>query len=146
MRVSTRGEYGIRALLELSRRFGEGYVQSRLIASARSVPESYLYQLLVSLRKSGLVRSRRGPQGGHMLTRPPASISLAEALTALEGPLVPTACAEEGASDDCAMMDRCVVRAVWRRVNDSVLTILRETTFGELARQEAALATSPIAH
>jgi len=71
MKISTRGEYGIRAMMELAQRYGEGYVQSSTIAEVRDVPENYLYQLLITLRKAGLIRSRRGPKGGHMLARPP---------------------------------------------------------------------------
>ena len=71
MRISTRGDYGIRAMLELAQRYGEGYLQSSEIAAARAVPERYLCQLLILLRKAGLIKSRRGPGGGHALARPP---------------------------------------------------------------------------
>ncbi len=136
MRVSTRGDYGIRALLELSQRFGSGYVQSAEIASARGIPENYLCQLLIALRKAGLIRSRRGPQGGHMLARAPERISLAEALTVLEGPLVMIACAQDEAEGECSIGEHCVVRDVWRYVTQAAHKILQETTFADLARRE----------
>ena len=70
MKISTKGEYGIRAMLELSRRYGDGYIQSTEIATERKIPENYLYQLLITLRKAGLIRSRRGPQGLRVRRRP----------------------------------------------------------------------------
>ena len=136
MRISTRGDYGIRAMLELAQRWGEGYVQSGKIAAARDVPGKYLCQLLISLRKAGLVKSRRGPQGGHMLARPPERICLADAVIALEGPCVPVSCVLEGVVNDCARWEDCVVRDVWLRVTRVTRGILEETTFGQLVERE----------
>ena len=147
MKISTKGEYGIRAMIELARRYGQGYVQSAEIAAVRDVPENYLYQLLITLRKAGLIRSRRGPQGGHMLSRPPDRISLAEVVLALEGPLAPVACVQDSIVHDCTFGDTCVVRDVWEKVTTATRRILEDTTFEELAarereRQSAAEAAS----
>lgn len=139
MKISTKGEYGIRAMLELARRYGEGYVQSSEIASARDIPENYLYQLLITLRKAGLIRSRRGPQGGHMLARPPERISLAETIIALEGPLAPVACILENVADDCAFHDRCVMRGVWQQINEATASILEEANFAVLSWRESEI-------
>jgi len=139
VKVSTRGEYGIRALLELAQRYGEGYIKSTDIAETREIPESYLYQLLITLRKSGFIRSRRGPQGGHMLARSPDRISLAAVLIALEGPIEPVACIQDEVSDDCSHSEECPVREVWQRVTDATRAILEGTTFEDLARRELVL-------
>ena len=136
MKISTKGEYGIRAMLELARRYGEGYIQSSDIAAERDIPENYLYQLLITLRKAGLIRSRRGPQGGHMLARSPERISLAETIIALEGPLAPVACILDNIADDCCFHDRCVMRGVWQQINDATAAILEETNFEVLAQRE----------
>ena len=136
MKISSKGEYGIRAMLELSQRYSEGYVQSAKIASARKIPENYLYQLLITLRKAGLVQSRRGPQGGHMLARPPEEISLAEVVRALEGPLAPVTCIQEGIVDTCPYSQRCVLKDVWREVTEATKEILTYHTLGELAQRE----------
>ena len=136
MKISSKGEYGIRAMLELSQRYSEGYVQSAKIASARKIPENYLYQLLITLRKAGLVQSRRGPQGGHMLARPPEEISLAEVVRALEGPLAPVTCIQEGIVDTCPYGRRCVLKDVWREVTEATEKILTCHTLGELAQRE----------
>lgn len=137
MKISTKGEYGIRALLELSLRYGKGYVQSAEIASARGIPENYLYQLLITLRKAGIVRSRRGPQGGHMLARPPQDISVADALTVLEGPLEPTICVQSEIVNDCPHQDSCAMRDVWQAVTDATRNVLQSARFDALAEREA---------
>ena len=147
MKISTKGEYGIRALMELTQRFGSGYIQSTEIAVARKVPENYLYQLLITLRKAGLIRSRRGPQGGHMLARSPERISLAEAIIALEGPLALTSCAQDEMDDECGFSEQCVIRDVWRRVTQAAEGILEQTNLADLAKSErekrSALAATP---
>jgi len=147
MKISTKGEYGIRALMELTQRFGSGYIQSTEIATARNVPENYLYQLLITLRKAGLIRSRRGPQGGHMLARSPERISLAEAIIALEGPLALTSCAQDEMDDECGFSEQCVIRDVWRRVTQAAEGILEQTNLADLAKSErekrSALAATP---
>ncbi len=138
MKISTKGEYGIRAMMELSNRYGEGYVQSAQIAAARKIPENYLYQLLITLRKAGLVQSRRGPQGGHMLARPPEDISVAEVVKALEGPLAPVTCIQDNIVDTCAYTQKCVLKDVWREVTQATQEILTRHTFGELIARERA--------
>ena len=78
MRVSTRSDYGLRALIELAGHYGRGPLQSSEIALRRHIPEQYLDQLLTSLRKAGFIRSVRGPSGGHELVRPPTDINIKE--------------------------------------------------------------------
>ncbi|MHB9034817.1 MAG: RrF2 family transcriptional regulator [Anaerolineae bacterium] len=136
MKISTKGEYGIRALLELSQRYGEGYIQSSEIAEKRSIPENYLYQLLITMRKAGLIRSRRGPQGGHMLARSPEKITLNEAVLALEGPLSPTLCSDELAPEECQYSEVCAVREIWQLVTEATQKVLTDTTFAQLAQRE----------
>src|SRR5919201_1600088 len=101
VKLSMRSDYGARAMIDLALRYGEGPVQSADIAARQGIPEAYLEQLLTALRKAGLVRSTRGPHGGHELARPPAEIRFAEVIAALEGPLVPLDCLNDA--------DACVV-------------------------------------
>ncbi|MBC7236312.1 MAG: Rrf2 family transcriptional regulator [Chloroflexi bacterium] len=136
MKISTKGEYGIRAMIELAARYGEGYVQSAEIAEARNIPENYLYQLLITLRKAGLIHSRRGPQGGHMLARPPERIQLAELVAALEGPVEATVCIQKQVTVDCSFSECCAVREVWERIRDATRHILENTTLADLAARE----------
>ena len=85
MKLSMRSDYGVRAVIDLARRFGDGPVQSAEIAARESIPEAYLEQLLTSLRKAGLVRSSRGPRGGHELAREPALWRWARSSPRLKG-------------------------------------------------------------
>jgi Rrf2 family protein len=139
MRISTKGEYGIRAMLELAQRQGQGYVQSNDIAAARRIPENYLYQLLITLRKAGLIRSRRGPQGGHMLSRAAERINMAEVVLALEGPIEPVSCVEADVVEDCPLCGACVVRTVWQQITSVTREILEQTSFADLAAREVLL-------
>src|SRR5512140_2391189 len=95
MRVSTRSDYGLRALIELAGHYGRGPLQSSEIALRRHIPEQYLDQLLTSLRKSGLIRSVRGPAGGHQLVRSPDDVSVREVIESLERSLSPVAWLDE---------------------------------------------------
>jgi Rrf2 family protein len=89
MRISSKSGYALRALFDLAQHVGEGPVQSEEIARRQGIPVNYLNQLLITLRRAGLIESMRGPQGGHMLARAPEAITLLEILNALEGPLLP---------------------------------------------------------
>src|SRR5687767_6093475 len=127
MRISTKGEYGLRALFDLAQHDGEGPVQSAQIAQPQQTPENYLRHLLLITRNSGLVRSNRGPQGGHMLARSAGEINLGEVLTALEGPFLPMECVDADFTD-CALLDMCVIRDVWRDLKAATDDVLSSTT------------------
>ena len=86
MRVSSRADYGVRALFDLAQRFNQGLVQTREIAYRQAIPEAYLHQVLGTLNRAGLVRSTRGPLGGHAIARDPIGINLYEILAVLDGP------------------------------------------------------------
>lgn len=131
MRISTKGEYGVRALFELAQHYGEGPVQSSHIAARQHVPETYLNQLLLTLRNAGLIKSIRGPGGGHMLARPPTEINLGEALAALEGPMVLMDCVNPDFTE-CSLLEMCVIRDVWRELNEATNDVLYSTTLEEL--------------
>jgi Rrf2 family protein len=130
MRISTKGDYGVRALIELTHRYGQGTVQSAEIAARQHIPEPYLDQLLTTLRKAGFIRSVRGPQGGHALIRPPEEIKLSEVIRTLEGSLSPVAhLHDEGHQCRAA-------HEVWHRVEDATCKILDGVSIGDLAARE----------
>lgn len=138
MKVSTKGEYGIRALIELANRYGEARpIQSSEIAARQKVPESYLEQLLTTLRRAGFIRSVRGPQGGHALVRDPREIRISEVIEALEGPIMPSDCLDESSS--CSAPGKeCAQRQMWSDVRDAILGVLEKTTIAELAERDRA--------
>ena len=134
MKVSTKGDYGVRALVELAHHYGEGPVQSATIASRQEVPEPYLDQLLTTLRRAGFIRSVRGPQGGHALIREPGEVKLSEVMEALEGSLAPIACVDD--PESCTKSGGCVQRDVWEQVRDATRAILENVSIGDLAEKE----------
>ncbi|HNP70612.1 MAG TPA: Rrf2 family transcriptional regulator [Kouleothrix sp.] len=135
MRISSKGEYGLRALFDLAQRYGEGPIQSHDIHQRQGIDENYLNQILILLRKASLIESVRGPQGGHRLARPPAQISLLEVLTALEGPLLP----DEAGRDSVASsepLDRDLVRDVWSGARDTLEEYLRGISLEDLCQRK----------
>ena len=130
MRISTKGDYGVRALIELSHHYGEGQMQSAHIAARQRIPEPYLDQLLTTLRKAGFIRSVRGPQGGHALVRAPEEIKLSDVIRSLEGSLSPVShLHDEGYQCRAA-------HEVWHRVEDATQQILDGVTIADLAARE----------
>ena len=136
MKVSMKGDYGVRALVELAHRYGEGQVQSAAIANAQSIPEPYLDQLLTTLRRAGFIRSVRGPQGGHALIRDPHDLRLSEVIGALEGSLAPIACLDD--PEGCRKTTSCCLRPVWQEIEAATLRVLESITIADLDERERA--------
>lgn len=136
MRISMKVDYGIRALVELSRRYGQGPIQTSEIAARQDIPEPFLDQVLTSLHKTGIIRSKRGPQGGHILARQPTAISLGEIIVALEGSTAPISCVQ--APDDCPRSPDCAQREVWQSINEATETVLRTTSLDKLTQRQQA--------
>ncbi len=135
MRVSTKGDYGLRALIELAHHYGQVRpVQSGEIAARQNIPESYLEQLLATLRRAGFIRSVRGPQGGHSLLRDPQELKISEVIVALEGSILPISCLEEGSP--CTTGGGCAQRDMWVQVREAILQVLDNTTLADLAAQD----------
>jgi Rrf2 family transcriptional regulator, cysteine metabolism repressor len=133
MKVSTRGEYGMRAMVSLARAFGDGPVALTAVAQDSSVPPAYLEQLMGVLRRSGLVTSTRGAHGGYELARAPEEIRVGDVYRVLEGPVAPMECVSEVEPDDlCPLIDGCATRVVWLKVRDNIVEALDSTTLADL--------------
>jgi Rrf2 family protein len=138
MRISTKGDYGIRALIELAHHFGEVRpIQSSEIASCQNIPESYLEQLLTNLRRAGFIRSVRGPQGGHALVRDPQGLRASEVIMALEGSIMPVECLDDASA--CSRRGGCAQREMWKDVQAAILKVLDNATIGEMAERDRTL-------
>lgn len=133
MRISSKGDYGLRALLDLALHYGQGPIRSREIAERQAIDEHYLNQLLIQLRRAGLVQSVRGPQGGHVLAREPGEIRLLEALYALEGPLVQLA---EGMQPSPQRDEAAVLDEMWCGLRSTVETYLAAHTLDDLIQRK----------
>ncbi|MFL5760783.1 MAG: RrF2 family transcriptional regulator [Thermomicrobiales bacterium] len=139
MKVSTRGEYGVRAMVALAHHYGHGPMSIAAVAKESSVPYAYLEQLIVPLRKAGLVESKRGALGGYQLTRSPELVVVGEVYRVMEGPVAPMDCVSEDPADQtCPLIDGCETRPVWLRVRDSIIDALDSMTLADLIRQPKA--------
>jgi Rrf2 family protein len=144
MKVSTRGEYGMRAMVSLAREFGNGPVALSGIAHDSAVPAAYLEQLLGTLRRSGLVTSTRGAHGGYALARDPQDILIGEIYRVLEGPVAPMECVSEVEPEEpCPLIDGCATRVVWLKVRDSIVEALDSTTLADLLNQSRPRRAKP---
>lgn len=138
MRLTMRSDYGAHAVIELAGRVGQGPVQSAEIAARQRIPEAFLDQLLGNLRRAGIVRSVRGPHGGHVLARDPRELTLGDVVTALEGPVVPhefvhAPAADEDGADWAAA---CAVRNSWYAAAEASQRVLDRTTIQALLEEQ----------
>ncbi|HEX2988642.1 MAG TPA: Rrf2 family transcriptional regulator [Chloroflexota bacterium] len=131
-----KSEYGLRAMMELALAYGGRPLQTADIAARRAIPESYLEQLLTTLRKAGFVSSVRGPQGGHTLAVHPSTITAGDVVRALEGPVV-VVDAMEGTTAGQSTSPT-VLRELWGRVRTAIDSALDGVTVEELAARQAA--------
>ncbi len=148
IKVSTRGEYGTRVMVELGRHFGRGPLSLGSIATEAGLPLDYLEHLITPLRKAGLVKSTRGLHGGYALARPPHEIVMGEVIRLLEGPIAPMICTIEcedrTAEQWCERESSCTTKFLWLRLRDSVAQALDSTTLVDLMPRSPAVA--PPAH
>jgi Rrf2 family protein len=135
MRISSKGEYGIRALFDLAQHYGQGLVQSDEIAQRQGIPVNYLNQMLITLRKAGLIESQRGPQGGHTLARAPEQVTLLEALVALEGTLMHHDSGREDLSP-AQPEDSEFVHDVWQHLRQTIEATLTQITLEDLCQRK----------
>jgi Rrf2 family protein len=121
-------------MVTLAKSFGHGPMSIAAMAKESSVPYAYLEQLIVPLRKAGLVESRRGAQGGYTLTRSPELVRVGEVYRVMEGPVAPMDCVSEDPADQtCPLIEGCQTRPVWLKVRDSIVDALDSMTLADLA-------------
>jgi Rrf2 family protein len=139
MKISTKGEYGIRAMLYIAMRGGDRPVPSHEIATHQAIPEPYLRQILALLSKDRLIHSNRGPQGGHSLARPANEITLWDILITLEGQVTSI---DQILALPCNIdvgPEHCVIREVFLSVKRAVNQILAGTTLEDLAARQGEI-------
>lgn len=120
MKLSTKGRYGLRAMIDLAIHSKTEAVSIASIAARQKISESYLEQLIPKLRKAGMISSVRGAGGGYMLAKPAEEISVGDILRALEGNLDPVDCAGLPGASGCEESGSCVTKYVWQRINESI--------------------------
>ena len=135
MRLSTRGHYGLKAMFDLAQHFGAEPIPLKSVAERQNLSEHYLEQLIAMLRKAGLVNSVRGSQGGYILARGPAQITVGDVIRALEGPIAPVYCVSEEDPGNCDEADYCIARTVWERVRDGIAGVLDAISLADMCRE-----------
>src|SRR3954452_11114615 len=144
MKISTKGEYGIRAMLYIAMHAHQGPVTSHEIATHQGIPEPYLRQILALLSKDRLILSNRGPQGGHVLAREASLISLRHILMTLEGQ---TTAIDQILALPCTIdvgTEHCAIREVFLEVKKAIERILSETTLEDLVQRQRDILTQGI--
>ena len=132
MKLSTKGRYGLKAMLDIALNMKDGVVAIKNISKRQGISEPYLEQLFSSLKKAELVKSTRGSMGGYVLASPPEQITVGQILRALEGSLAPVDCVLETDAHQCDRVDCCVVKGVWTKIRDSVNQVVDSISLQDL--------------
>ena len=147
MRLSKRGEYGLRAMIDLARSGKEnpaGLVQIKDISEREKIPTKYLEQILLALKNAGMLHSRMGIGGGYYLARPADKISLGQIFRTLDGPVAPIRCVSHMAYEPCGCPDEdtCGLRLVMGDVRNAIAGILDNTTLADVTKRQDAVRLS----
>jgi len=134
MRLSTKGRYGARLMLDLAIHYNDGFVLLKDIAKRQDISEGYLEHLLPHLKSAGLVNSLRGARGGYKLAKAPSEISLKEVVQALEGPLAPVECVI--APSVCKKVNFCVTRDIWKELGEKISKTLESITLKDMVEMQ----------
>ncbi|MGN0161428.1 MAG: RrF2 family transcriptional regulator [Lachnospiraceae bacterium] len=131
MKISTKGRYAIRLMLDLALHNGEGPITIKDVAKRQEVSEKYLEQIISLLNKAGYVKSIRGAQGGYILRREPGEYTVGMILRTTEGSLEPVECVNsEG--NECGRMEGCVSAMIWKRISEAVSGVVDSITLQDL--------------
>ena len=143
MRITTTSRYGVRALFDVAYHGGGQPTQIKDISRRQKISQRYLEQIFNKLLKAGLLKSRRGPRGGYMLSRDPSEITVGDIIAAAQGPIVPVRCLsdeEQGSKKkDCDIVNSCITRHVWRETQRMLVDYYNSVSIADLcalARQE----------
>ncbi|AZV56207.1 Rrf2 family transcriptional regulator [Clostridium sp. AWRP] len=132
MKLSTKGRYGVKAMVDLAIHYSDEPSSIKSISERQNISEYYLEQLFSNLRKSNLVKSIRGAQGGYILNREPKDITVADIMKVLEGPIEISDCVDENNESSCSNMDCCATRLLWSRIKESIEDVMKSTTLQDM--------------
>ncbi|MFO7785406.1 MAG: RrF2 family transcriptional regulator [Thermodesulfobacteriota bacterium] len=141
MKMSTKGRYGLRVMMELAGNYGRGPVPVNAIAGTQDISGKYIHVLVMGLRSAGLVRTVRGPKGGYALARDPSSITASDVISALEDSGAPVACVADATS--CPRAGHCAARDVWCDIASAVDGVLSNITLEQLSARQYAKQEGP---
>jgi Rrf2 family protein len=135
MKLSTRGRYGARALVELAKHEGQGPLALKEMAERQQIPLKYLEQIAMVLKSAKLIKSVRGPSGGYTLARPPGKIHLLEIVETLEGSLSFVNCVKDPST--CHRVESCAFNDLWKQISVETSKILRSVTLADMVRKDS---------
>ena len=136
LQISTKGRYGLRAVVELAKYVQDGPMPINSISERQDISERYLEQLMAKLKKANLVKSVRGANGGYILGKESKDISVGDVLRALEGTLESADCKGFVEKNPCESADECMVKFVWKKINDSINETVDQITIEQLLTQD----------
>ncbi len=139
MKISTKGRYGLRILLDLATHQNKGPVNLGDISKRQGISEKYLWQVINLAKSAGLINSARGPKGGYSVARPNDQISVLEIISALEGPIILVDCLDK--SENCERNATCVTREVWAKIEASMKKTMAGITLQDLVENQEAKAS-----
>jgi len=146
MLLSSRGEYGVRCMLDLALHYGQGPVSIRDIARREGISKNYIEQLFVRLRQARLIKSVRGPKGGYLLASQPEGIRVGDIVRVLEGPIAAAQCVQPQKSKDlCERISTCVPYTLWKKLTEKINEVLDNATLGDLCREGIKLSKRRLA-
>ncbi len=134
MKMSTKGRYGLRIMMELARQYGKGPIPVDIIAKNQDISGKYIHVLVMGLKAAGLIRTLRGPKGGYSLAREPGSMTALDVVSALEGEIAPVECVKE--ESYCKHSGSCIARELWCETASAIQESLRRVTIKELAERQ----------
>jgi Rrf2 family protein len=136
MRITTTSRYGVRALFDVAYHGGGQPTQIKDISRRQKISQRYLEQIFNKLLKAGLLKSRRGPRGGYMLSRDPSEISVGDIINAAQGPIVPVRCLGDREPDatrkDCDIIESCITRHVWKHTQMMLIDYYNSVSVADL--------------
>jgi len=132
VKLSTKGRYGVKAMVDLAIRYGGDPSSIKSISERQHISEYYLEQLFSPLRKADLIKSLRGAQGGYILSRNPKEITVAEIMGVLEGPIEISDCIDGEKENSCSNIECCATRILWSRIKESIDSVMNSTTLQDM--------------
>lgn len=135
MKITYKGDYALKALFQLALQYsreGNGVMSITEISKLGDMPTKFLEQILLTLRKGGFVKARRGVRGGFYLAKTPKDITVGEVIRFIEGPIEPISCIEEERYKGCKDVASCIFRSIWKEVNSAISVVIDTLTFEEL--------------
>jgi Rrf2 family protein len=141
MRITYRGDYALKTILDLALHYHNSPVTIHELATRLDIPIKFLEQILLDLKRGGFVESRRGKVGGYLLAKPPSQIKLGEIIRFIDGQIEPIACVDNKYKG-CSEINKCAFRDVWQKITESTSRIIDNITFEDLVKKNKNLSSA----